>query len=333
MANYKEIHGQKVQAVSSDPANPIAGQVWYNTTTNLLKYKAPIGAGSWATGGNLNSGRRSGASFGTQSASLYVGGRFAPGPGRTAFVESYNGSSWSEVADIPAIKDRLRGAGTTSAGLVFGGEPETADTQTWNGSSWTEVNNLNTARHDHMSGGVQSSALAFGGEVAPSNTTIGNTESWNGTSWSEVADLNTAREQGGGCGTSNTESICFGGGTAPSVPTGFTNTETWNGSSWTETADLNVIKVYGGGFGATPSAVACGSYSPSPSVWADVEEWNGSSWAEVNNLANGRYFTNGGSGTGSLGLLAGGQAGPGTPNMNNTEEWTKSPGVETISTT
>ena len=333
MTDYKDKHGIKVQAVSSDPANPIDGQVWYNTTTNLLKYKAPQGAGSWANGGNMNSGRRTGASFGTQSASLYAGGRFAPGPGRTAFVESYNGSSWSEVGDMPEVKDRLKGAGTSSAGLVFGGEPETSNTKTWNGSSWSEVNNLNTARHDHLSGGTSSSALAFGGEGGPSNTTIGNTESWNGTSWSEVADLNTAREQGGAGGTSNTEAICFGGGIMPDMNAGSQLTETWNGSSWTEVGDLNVLKIYGGGFGSTPSAVACGSYNPSPSAWANVEEWNGSSWSEVANLSEGRYFTHGGSGTGSLGLLAGGQQGPGVTNMNNTEEWTKTGGVETISTT
>ena len=38
MATYKEIKGWKVQSVASDPSNLIAGQVWYNTTTNLLKF-------------------------------------------------------------------------------------------------------------------------------------------------------------------------------------------------------------------------------------------------------------------------------------------------------
>ena len=165
MTTYKDKHGLKVQAVSSDPSNPIEGQVWYNTSTNLLKYKAPLGAGTWSTGGNMNTGRTRGASFGTQSASLYGGGTLAPGPGKVAFVESYNGSSWSETTDIPANRTSLRGAGTSSVGLIFVGSPDTGNTQTWNGSSWTEVNDMNTARHNHMGGGVQSSALAlaFGG--------------------------------------------------------------------------------------------------------------------------------------------------------------------------
>ena len=38
MATYIGIHGVKIQSVASDPSNPIEGQVWYNTATNLLKF-------------------------------------------------------------------------------------------------------------------------------------------------------------------------------------------------------------------------------------------------------------------------------------------------------
>ena len=37
MATYKEIHGTNVEVVTSDPANPVVGQVWYNTSTDELK--------------------------------------------------------------------------------------------------------------------------------------------------------------------------------------------------------------------------------------------------------------------------------------------------------
>ena len=333
MSNYKTLHGQKVQAVSSDPSNPITGQVWYNTSTNKLKYKAPQSAGSWSTGGNLNSGRTSGAAFGLQDASIYTGGRFAPGPGRTNITESYNGSSWTEVGDMPENLNHLAGAGIQSAGLVFGGEPETANAKTWNGSAWTEVGNLNTARHGLMGAGLQSSALAFGGEGGPSNTTIGNTESWNGSAWSEVADLNTARESGGNAGESNSSALLFGGGAAPSVPSGKTETESWNGSSWTEVGDLNLTAVYQSGCGTATEALSMGRFHPSPSNWSTTEEYNGSSWSEVADMSSGRYFTLSGSGTQSAGMLTGGQSGPGVPNMTATEEFTKPGGVETISTT
>jgi hypothetical protein len=38
MADYKGIKGFKVQYLSADPSNPVVGQIWYNTTTKLLKY-------------------------------------------------------------------------------------------------------------------------------------------------------------------------------------------------------------------------------------------------------------------------------------------------------
>ena len=37
MTTYKEIRGTNIEAVASDPSNPVEGQVWYNTTTNAVK--------------------------------------------------------------------------------------------------------------------------------------------------------------------------------------------------------------------------------------------------------------------------------------------------------
>jgi hypothetical protein len=39
MAEYKGIHGTKVQNYTSDPDNPITGQVWYNETDQVLKFQ------------------------------------------------------------------------------------------------------------------------------------------------------------------------------------------------------------------------------------------------------------------------------------------------------
>ncbi len=41
MADYKDIVGTKVTAVSSNPTHPTDGQVWYNTTDNVLRYRNP----------------------------------------------------------------------------------------------------------------------------------------------------------------------------------------------------------------------------------------------------------------------------------------------------
>ena len=38
MATYKGIKGFKVQNLASDPSNLVEGEVWYNSTTALLKF-------------------------------------------------------------------------------------------------------------------------------------------------------------------------------------------------------------------------------------------------------------------------------------------------------
>ena len=37
MATYITIKGATIQVIAGDPANPVEGQVWYNSTTNKLK--------------------------------------------------------------------------------------------------------------------------------------------------------------------------------------------------------------------------------------------------------------------------------------------------------
>ena len=49
MATYKEIRGSQIEAVATDPSNPVEGQVWYNTTSNVLKGRSSSPAGSWSS--------------------------------------------------------------------------------------------------------------------------------------------------------------------------------------------------------------------------------------------------------------------------------------------
>ena len=74
MAEYKGTHGTKIQNYTSDPANPLTGQVWYNETTNGLKYEYQSTISTWSTGGNLNTARRILAGAGTQTSALAFGG-------------------------------------------------------------------------------------------------------------------------------------------------------------------------------------------------------------------------------------------------------------------
>src|SRR5210317_454446 len=100
MAEYKGIHGTKIQNYTSDPTNPIIGQVWYNETSQTMKVESVTTAGVWATGGSLNTARQALGGAGIQTASLAFGGGPPPAPTATAITESYNGSAWTEVADL-----------------------------------------------------------------------------------------------------------------------------------------------------------------------------------------------------------------------------------------
>jgi hypothetical protein len=91
MATYKGIQGFTIQNLSADPSNPIEGQVWYNSTSNVWKVEEATTAGAWATGGSLNTARYALAGAGTQTSALAFGGN---DPTRTGATEEYNGATW-----------------------------------------------------------------------------------------------------------------------------------------------------------------------------------------------------------------------------------------------
>jgi len=187
---------------------------------------------TWTEVNNFNTIRRYNGGFGALSTNaLCCGGKTPapyPSPVHSA-VESWNGTSWTEVAEFSTGRNEMPvGAGTNTAGLLYGGQyppgiNARANTESWDGSSWTEVNDLNTARGYAGGGGSQTSALMYGGRASPSN--IAKTESWNGTSWTEQNDLASARNQGMGASSTDTNSAIYSGGSTP--PGNVATTEEW----------------------------------------------------------------------------------------------------------
>jgi hypothetical protein len=301
MSEYKGIKGFQVTTRTEDPV-PFAQAIENNPY-----------AGAWSSGGNLNSDKSMHAMGGTYTAAFSAGGS---NPSVTANHEQYNGTSWTEVADLNLARNQLAGTGTTPASLVFGGSVHPSnknETEVWNGSAWTEVNNLNTARRLLNGGGTSTATLGFGGYTT---TYVANTESWDGTSWTEVNDLNTARQGLGAAGIS-TAALGFGGAASPG---NVGNTESWNGSTWTEVNDLGTGRRYAGSAGSVyTAALFFGGEDPPKS--AKTESWDGSSWTEVADLATARTgMAGGGAGTFTQALASGGELVPG--NTNATEEWT-----------
>ena len=62
-------------------------------------------------------------------------------------TEIWNGSSWTEVADLNTNAGRKGCGVSNSSGIVYGRAPTASgETETWDGSSWTTVAEMNTAR-------------------------------------------------------------------------------------------------------------------------------------------------------------------------------------------
>jgi hypothetical protein len=301
----------------------VEGQLFFNSTTNTFKETIlDLGAGSWASGANINTAREGGNGTGDSAeAALLVGGYTTSSPTiRVANTESWNGSSWTEVNDLNSARYLLASSGTNTASLAYGGNTPppavTAVTESWNGSTWTEVNDLNTARQSLGGIGPYTSALAFGG-TTPSKTAV--TETWDGSSWTETSDLNTARGLQASVGVTQTAALSVSG----DFPQGNT-VEQWDGSSWTEIAEVNTARYNASGSGSSTIGLIFGGRiypgSPPAAYSALTESWNGTAWTERADLATARG--DGGSAqnisNNSKGLYFSGS----NPPYVYTEEWT-----------
>ena len=128
MSDYNVLHGLKIKYLSADPSNPENGQVWYNSSSQNLRVEGVVGTGAWASGGAVGTARTT-AGAGTQTANVIMGGQ-----GPTSNVEEYNGSSWSEVNNMPYVASNLGGTGTQTAAIAFGGYYNVATSAEYDGT-------------------------------------------------------------------------------------------------------------------------------------------------------------------------------------------------------
>jgi len=277
MATYKEIKGVTIQTRSEDPV--VGG----------------VPGGTWASGGTMNTARSQGATclVGIQTAAIFIAGE-NPGPSNVALVESYDGSSFTEIADVNTARRIAGASGVQTAALFFGGytSGNVGNTESWNGSSWTEVNDLNSARRSMGGSGTYTAALCAGG----GNASGAETETWDGSSWTEVADLNEGRSAAPAVGT-QTASIIIG-----EAPNGAL-VEQWDGSSWTEVGDLNTGR-YGAAGGLYNSALLFQGTNGTRQTL--TEFWDGTSWTEVADTSEAKQDVSGAGASSSAALSAGG---------------------------
>jgi hypothetical protein len=148
MTTYKGINGFAVQSVATDPSPLDEGQVWYNNATYAFKLASVTTAGTWASGGNLNTARYHLAGAGSQTETLAFGG--FTGTANSNVTEEYNGSSWTSGGNMGNSTRDLAGAGTQTAALAMGGANpgggQITTVEAYNGTSWTSATSLNTAQ-------------------------------------------------------------------------------------------------------------------------------------------------------------------------------------------
>jgi hypothetical protein len=304
----------------------VEGQLYFNSTTNTFKETiTDIAGATWSSGGSTNTAREFAGRAGSQTAGLTFGG--AGTPSALAITELYNGSSWTEVADLNTARGYLLlGNGTSTSALCSGGDVNppagaisvNAINESWNGSAWTEVGDLNTARTlTGQFGASNTSSVVAGGYNNTAN--VSNNESWDGSSWTEIAEQNTARRSLAAMGIATAGILASGNGPTADV-------ELWDGTSWTETTNVNTARTNLSGSGTQTSSIVYGGRTAG--FEDKTEFWNGTSWTELNNLSTGRSGLGGSpAGTSSSALAYLGQ----TPSATTaTEEWTADLSNKTI---
>ena len=108
MSTYQQIYGETIETTASDPSNPTIGQIWYNTTNDILKYRTTVpGSNVWAAEGNLAQARGTGGGSpaGTDISALASGG--ASGPTTFSSSEEYDGTSWTAGGSLNRSTQRV----------------------------------------------------------------------------------------------------------------------------------------------------------------------------------------------------------------------------------
>jgi hypothetical protein len=274
---------------------------------------------AWTQQAVMATGRSAAGGGGTNTAAVIAGGETPP---TTSATEEYNYSlnvttagAWASGANPANGRQWASGAGTTDAGIMFGGLPRVSPTPTceeYDGSVWAAggAYNATDATNNGGGAGTQTATLGWAG-VSPGATVTTTTNTYNGTAWAlSPATMGNARYQFSCAGT-ETAALMMGG----RVP-GRTSvdTEEFDGTSWASGGNLNTGTETGSGGpqGSQTSAVIFGGIYPTATT--QTETYDGTSWT-----ASGATLLEAGHGQAAAGtsaspmLAAGSAPNPGAP--------------------
>ena len=316
MATFKQIRGQTIKKYTTNPTNPLEGQMWYNNTTGTLKVYI-MGAAAWSSANASPVAKRSGGSAGTQTANVIFSG--STPTGSINVTGEYDGTNWTTSGVYGNSSYALSGFGIQTAAIGIGGMTPPGSVPTpfeYDGSTWTATPGTGTGAACTGAAGTTAAGLKFGGSVTPPFANVTNaSEEWNGSSWTaSPGNLNTSRAYLGGFGT-QTAALGAGG----YKPAQATEAETYDGSTWTATTALPTARMMAGCSGTQTAAFYFGGSSPGHTGTGIV--FDGTNWAaSPASLATARNNMGGSpSGTSTTALATCGTT-PSAP-VNNTEEF------------
>jgi len=214
----------------------------------------------------------------------------------TAPVYTYG--VWASAATISTAEQYTAGAGTITAGLLFGGSDSTYSLKTfeYDGSVWTSGGNL-TSGYQHLAGcGTQDAALKVGGF---NGGYIKDCQKYNGASWASTGNLLVGTGYSAAFGT-QTSAVIVAGATTGGVTASCLK---FDGSVWSATGALSQVESELAAFGTTISGVKAGGSTGGATDVA--ESYNGTSWSVIATLGAARRSAKG-SGLFGYGMVHGG---------------------------
>lgn len=341
MATYRSIVGLKIKKRSSDPSNPVLGEMWYNTTSGTLKVRA-FGSASWSSGATAPGPYMTFAGCGTQSAYIKTMGNDgspAPNPLSNASQE-YDGSSWTGAPNSPYEARDPGQAGIQTAAVFFGGQKSPGASSTavsYNGSSFSGIPSMNHNRRSVNGTGSSTAAITVGGAGPPGGSpeaVMTNVESYNGSSWSNETAVPYAVASGGSGGVESAALMVGGVSPGPEGPeAGVFTTLEYDGSSWTAGGNANTARNRSAvGLAGTQTAMLVYGGGPNKQ---QVESYDGSSFTSDSTLASGNSGRGSHNATGysTSAIYVGSPNPPGSaPGANTVEEYSAAAAATTTVT-
>jgi len=278
VTTYKELTGVLIKRQTTNPSDPLQGQVWYNNTDGNLKGLSFLEAFTSAT--PMPVAKSTYHRAGTMTAGLFCAGNASTG--FTTTTEEWNGVGFSQGGEIGTALYSNTGFGTQTAGASAAGRPtngSSGDTNAcfeYDGSTWTSVNAANLAARTRQSFGIQTAGAMVGGFQQTTAAYTNATEEYDGTNWTTVTAMPANAGSANCMGTQTAAIVGLGG-----APTTVSTYIAYDGTNWTTSPSSNIARARSaaGGTGATNTAgLVFGGAPYSPTASATAETWDGTSF-------------------------------------------------------